>query len=60
MAEDMDENDPGDELTIAAEEGVFIIVKAQEVDEEVEPTEPEFGFESDRRSHGRCAGEPSR
>jgi Protein of unknown function (DUF3775) len=43
MADDMDESDPGDELTISAKKAFFIIVKAREFDEEVEPTDPDSG-----------------
>ena len=43
MAEDVDDNDPADELTIAPKKAFFIIVKAREFDEEVAPTDPDSG-----------------
>jgi hypothetical protein len=43
MAEDADDNDPADGLTISPEKAFFIIVKAREFDEEVAPTDPDSG-----------------
>ena len=60
MAEDVDDNDPADELTISPKKAFFIIVKAREFDEEVAPTDPDSGSNPDRRSRGRCAREPAR
>jgi Protein of unknown function (DUF3775) len=43
MAEDVDDDDPADELTISPKKAFFIIVKAREFDEEVAPTDPDSG-----------------
>ena len=42
----MEPNENSDELTVSPETAFYIIVKAREFDEQVEPTDPEFGLES--------------